>query len=179
MDLVCPKDRTPLAADAGSLTCAHGHRFPVVDGVPVLLRDDVEQTIGIARESLAASDPPLYLRSVGVSDEQREIARNLPPGAVDPVASVLVAATSGYAYKHLVGILEGYPIPHIGIPEGRGRFLDIGCSWGRWSIAAARKGYEVVGVDPSLGAVLAAQRVASQLGVKTRFICADARFLPF
>ena len=38
--LACPVDRQPLkrAADAW-LECAAGHRFPVVEGVPVLLRD--------------------------------------------------------------------------------------------------------------------------------------------
>ena len=41
----------------------------------------------------------------------------------------------------------------------RGPLLDIGCSWGRWSLAAARKGYSVVGIDPSLGAVMAARRI--------------------
>ena len=179
MDLTCPKDAEPLTSRAGKLCCARGHEYRVVEGVPVLLRDDVPQTIGLAAWSLEASDAPLYLSSVGISDAEREVARGLPAGPVDPVASVLVAATSGYAYKHLVGALAGYPIPRIALPEGRGLLLDIGCSWGRWSIAAARKGYSVVGIDPSLGAVLAAQRVARQLGADARFICADGRFLPF
>jgi len=59
------------------------------------------------------------------------------------------------------------------------RFLDIGCNWGRWSIAAARNGYTVTGIDPQLGAVMAARRVARQLGLNIDFICADARYLPF
>jgi ubiquinone/menaquinone biosynthesis C-methylase UbiE len=57
--------------------------------------------------------------------------------------------------------------------------LDIGCSWGRWSIAAARKGYDVVGIDPSLGAIMAAKRVSASLGAAARWVVADARFLPF
>jgi SAM-dependent methyltransferase len=36
-----------------------------------------------------------------------------------------------------------------------------------------------VGIDPSLGAIKAAQRVARELGVNANFIVADARFLPF
>jgi ubiquinone/menaquinone biosynthesis C-methylase UbiE len=36
-----------------------------------------------------------------------------------------------------------------------------------------------VGIDPSLDAILAAKRVASQLGVEARFLVGDSRFLPF
>jgi SAM-dependent methyltransferase len=36
-----------------------------------------------------------------------------------------------------------------------------------------------VGIDPSLGAVLAARRVAQQMGVEAEFVVGDARFLPF
>lgn len=179
MNLICPKDGSKLAHEAGFLACEHNHRFPVIDGVPVLLRDDKVQTIGVAAESLKADDPPLYLRSVGISDEERDVARGLGPGPVDPVVSVLVGATSGISYKHLIGRLRDYPIPEIPIPVGSGLLLDVGCNWGRWSIAAARKGYCVVGIDPSLGAVLAAKRAATRLGVDAQFICADARFLPF
>jgi SAM-dependent methyltransferase len=40
-------------------------------------------------------------------------------------------------------------------------------------------GYSVVGIDPSLGAVLAAKRVCRQLEVDAKFVVGDARFLPF
>jgi SAM-dependent methyltransferase len=66
------------------------------------------------------------------------------------------------------------------LPPGGGRpLLDVGCSWGRWTVAAARRGYDAVGIDPSLGAVMAARRVARQLGVPARFVVGDARHLPF
>ena len=51
-DLVCPVDQLPLVRSGEELVCAAGHRYPVVQGVPVLLRSDVEQTIGIAMRSL-------------------------------------------------------------------------------------------------------------------------------
>lgn len=58
--------------------------------------------------------------------------------------------------------------------------LDIGCNWGRWSIAAAKLGYRVIGIDPSLGAVLAAKRLAEKFEVDhlTQFIVGDAMNLP-
>jgi len=46
-------------------------------------------------------------------------------------------------------------------------------------LAAARKGYQVIGIDPSLGAVAAARRVAKELGIAASFIVGDARYLPF
>ena len=55
-------------------------------------------------------------------------------------------------YAHVLETLGRHGV-HAG-----SRLLDLGSSWGRWSIAAARKGYSVVGLDPSLGAVLAARR---------------------
>jgi SAM-dependent methyltransferase len=99
---------------------------------------------------------------------------------VDAVVQVLVSATCGIAYKDAAGALSEYPVPALPLPEGHGRaLLDVGCNWGRWTIAAARKGYRAIGIDPQLGAVMAARRVARQLGVEITFVCADARFLPF
>jgi ubiquinone/menaquinone biosynthesis C-methylase UbiE len=56
--------------------------------------------------------------------------------------------------------------------------LDVDCNWGRWSISGARKGWHVVGIDPSLGAIMAARR-AFQNERNVMFVCGDARFLPF
>ena len=189
--LVCPRDRQRLTLAAGVLACASGHRYPVVDGVPVMLLDDVAHTISIAGGSLQeaarsvrhAGEPAgLYLDSVGISDEEKlgVVALAAQGGAIDPVVAYLVAATNGLMYKHLIGRLDRYPIPELPLPPGDGRRLvDVGCSWGRWSLAAQKRGYETVGVDPSLGAVMAARRVARQLGAGSRYVVADARYLPF
>lgn len=185
--IVCPLHGDPLGEAADGLSCPHGHRYPVVDGVPVLL-DDRPQTIGIAEHSLrtaraGATDDPYFLGTIGISERERaELRRQIdanPDGSVDPVISLLVAATNGIAYKHLIGTLNEYPIPEIRLPRAEGALLlDIGCNWGRWSIAAARKGYRTIGIDPSLGAVLAAKRLAKRMGLPCRFVVGDARFLP-
>jgi SAM-dependent methyltransferase len=154
--------------------------------------EEREQTIGIARESLAAAvkwaegrDPGdrLFTSTLGISDDERaavlELAR-APRGMIDPVAQFIVGATNGILYRDLIGKLTEYPIPNLRMSPGNGRrLLDVGCNWGRWSVAAARRGYRVVGIDPSLGAVLAARRVACQLGLDAGFVVGDARFLPF
>jgi SAM-dependent methyltransferase/uncharacterized protein YbaR (Trm112 family) len=184
--LVCPADHTPLRVDGDTLVSDAGRSYPVVEGVPVMLAEG-DQTLWVAESSrrLApnrATDP-YYLDSVGVSDEERATIRRMiadGAGSIDPVVSCLVGATNGIAYRHLIGKLRDYPIPAIRLPPGNGQLLlDVGCNWGRWCIAAAQKGYRPVGLDPSLGAVMAARRVCARLGVKARFVVGDARFLPF
>jgi len=194
--LCCPVDGTPVAADSPTwLKCEQGHAFPVVDGIPVMLRADVPPTMWLLRRSLerateysenpAAVVDPMFLDTVGISPAEVELARKLASSArdadaMDPVVSVVIAATSGHLYKHLIGKLGSYPIPEIRLPPSDGaNFLDVGCNWGRWCIAAARKGYRAVGIDPSLGAVLAAKRLAARLGLDVKYVCGDARYLPF
>lgn len=125
--------------------------------------------------------PELYLETLGITDAERdalvEVYRRRP-SRVDPVVGALVGATNGIMCDHLIGRLDRYPIPEFPL-RGGGVLLDIGCSWGRWSIAAARAGFAVVGVDPSLGAIMAARRVAEELGVQATFVVGDARNLPF
>jgi SAM-dependent methyltransferase/uncharacterized protein YbaR (Trm112 family) len=190
-NLVCPRDHDELRSTNGILVCEAGHQYPIVDGVPVMLLDDIRQTMEIVGASLRRANrqiqgderaPELYLESLGISEEEKtgvvELSRK--NGPIDPVVAYLVAATNGLTYRHLVGKLNRYPIPEISLPAGNGRrLLDVGCSWGRWSIAASARGYDVVGIDPSLGAVMAARRVARHLGVSNRYVVGDARHLPF
>ena len=191
-NLRCPVDKGALTLDGDHLVSAAGRRYPVVDGMPVMLVKDVEQTLEVVAEAslqLAqegdGSGAPWYLESVGLEPEQRrEILRLAAanPNGLDPVALMIQGATSGYGYTHLIGdsSLTEYPIPEIALPAGEGRtLLDIGCNWGRWCFTAARKGYKPVGIDPSLGAVMAARRIARQLGLDIHFVVGDGRYLPF
>jgi hypothetical protein len=147
------------------------------------LLPEKEQTIGIAGASLKATESatpsPLFLDTLGLSeDEKRGIERDWIPGAkIDAVISYLIGATSGLGYVNLIGRLTNYPIPNIPVGNGNGELLlDVGSNWGRWSVAAARKGWRVVGVDPSLGAVLAAKRAFSSMNLDIAFVCGDAKF---
>lgn len=99
---------------------------------------------------------------------------------MDPVVAYSVAATNGLLYRGLTGRVSRYPVPDLPLPDSEGELLlDVGCGWGRWCFAAAKRGYRPVGIDPSLGLVLAARRVARELGISAAFVVADARFLPF
>lgn len=186
-NLRCPLSgqRLTWQPERSVLTCGAGHVYPVVEGVPVMLPSEVVPTlapISASREA-SASDAPWYLSSVLLSAEEKTGIQALIDAGktgVDPVAAYLVAATNGVGYLHLIGKLKEYPIPEIRLPPGDGRLLlDVGCSWGRWCVAAARKGYAVVGMDPSLGAVMAARRITRSMGQEVRFVVGDARHLPF
>ena len=191
--LVCPTDRTPLVRDVdGRLACGGGHRYPVVEGVPVLLPEGVAGTIDAASASRkrahgeTAGDsraPELHLESLGLADHEKAAIAQLwraGPGGIDPVVQFLIAATCGIGYRESLGRLSRYPIPEFPLSLKPGSLLvDIGCNWGRWSFSAERAGHRVAGVDPQLGALLAARRVARDLGREVSFICADARYLPF
>ena len=170
--IVCPRDKQPLFSEGDFLTCPNAHRYRVVEGIPILLVSEAQQThIEGDRALLVAegdlSHAPLLTFTLG--DEE-----------IDPFVKNSIGATNGGLYQYLVGNLKAYPIPALRIPRSDGdTFLDLGCSWGRWTIAAARKGYRVVGIDPSLKGVLAARRVFRQLGLEGQFLVADGRFLPF
>jgi 2-polyprenyl-3-methyl-5-hydroxy-6-metoxy-1,4-benzoquinol methylase len=173
LPLVCPRDKMAfsLVTDS-SLTCPAGHRYPIVRGIPVFLIAEASETHGVCGTS--------QKRASKENDLGEDDWRPSPNDPVHPAVQRMVSAAGGSLYKDLVGNLRNYPIPEIRLPAAKGeRLLDIGCNWGRWTIAAARKGYRVTGLDPDLGAVLAARRVAEQLGVSAEFVVADARYLPF
>lgn len=171
--LACPRDRGDLDLAGDSLSCAQGHRYPVVRNIPVMLLDDVTQTLAVATDSMreAAHGAPPEVRSDSAA-----------PAAVDPYVQSAIGGTGGYLYNQLQQTLREYPIPEMRLARASepGEFLlDVGSNWGRWCIAAARLGYAAVGIDPSLEAIQAAVRVARQLGADARFVVGDARYLPF
>src|SRR5271165_2129516 len=168
--LVCPRDHQVLEEQDRHLLCPSGHRYPIVEGIPILLLAENPQTHIEGTRSLQA----------GASGEARSARLASQPGEIDPFVQHIIAATNGMFYIRLVGKLTDYPIPHLRLPPGDGkRFLEIGCNWGRWCVAAARMGYRPVGIDPSLKGIRAARHVAQQLGIEAHYVVADGRYLPF
>lgn len=169
--VVCPRDKQDLRRDADWLLCPTGHRYRILEGIPILLVSEAEQTH--------------YEGSRALAEAERGDAPNVPqfqlrPGEIDPFVKEVIGATNGALYQHLVGNLTEYPIPALRLPAGYGRsFLEIGCNWGRWCLAAAQSGYRPVGIDPSLKGIRAACRVAQQLGIRASYLVGDGRYLPF
>lgn len=157
MNLICPRDHLPLI----NLQCPHGHQYFSFEGIPILLLDDVPETIWTYTRSLqqAKGRLPIHADWRGYISE-------------------LIGSAGGHLYDHLANNLREYPIPEIPV-AGSGTLLDVGCNWGRWAISAARKGFKVTGIDSALDALWAAKNLCAELGVDAEFICADARYLPF
>jgi 2-polyprenyl-3-methyl-5-hydroxy-6-metoxy-1,4-benzoquinol methylase len=84
----------------------------------------------------------------------------------------ILGATSGFMYDAIKYSIDHYPIPNLRLPLSAtgSTFLDIGCNWGRWSVAAAQAGYSVTGIDPSFGALVVAKHVFRQFGLQATFI---------
>ena len=169
-ELACPRDRARLEPRGETLACEHGHEYPYVDGSPVLVVDD----------ELAPTQPGYWARPEQIEAVRRAEPPPVEGDGVDPYVAELIVGTHGNLYRRLSRGMRRYPIPHFPLPSGAGKtLLDIGCNWGRWSIAATRAGYDVIGIDPSFEAIVAARRIARQLGANARYAVADARRLPF
>ncbi len=174
--LVCPRDKKELVFSENKLICPEKHTYPVFEDIPVMLVNDVEITHDYINQTLRKIADTTNHETVNPAGHDSSKVDN----EIDPFVQGEIPYTSGNLYFSVQHKLTRYPIPECRLPSGNGeRLLDIGCNWGRWSIAAAQKGYQAIGIDPSLNAILAARRVSKQLGVETNFVVGDARFLPF
>jgi len=53
-NLVCPRDQGALCLHDDELLCENGHRYPVIDGIPVMLIDDILPTLHVIGGSINA-----------------------------------------------------------------------------------------------------------------------------
>lgn len=159
--LCCPQHREDVRWADGRLTCQAGHEIPVEEGIPIF-------TVAPRREPRPLNMPILPRRTA--------------TKIVDEFVDDWIVNTNGNLYWRARGRLSRYPIPGWPAQEARDArqtLVDVGCSWGRWTIAAARAGFAVWGVDMHLDALWAASRVTRDVGVDANFTCSDAAHLPF
>ena len=157
--LGCPEDHSALRLHQNVLVCRDGHTFQFEQGIPIFAKTPRHELIP---------------GNMGPCEYQQD------GNAVDPFVNDWIVNTNGNLYWSLRGKLPRYPIPQWPLQPGDGKtVVDVGCSWGRWSIAAAQAGYRPIGVDVHVDALAAAERVAKQLGVRADFVCGDADHLPF
>ena len=163
--LVCPRDKKELVFSENKLICPEKHTYPVFEDIPVMLVNDVEITHEYINQTLQ--------KIAGTTNSEAENAlvqdTSKVENEIDPFVQGEIPYTSGNLYFSVQNKLTRYPIPECRLPVGSGqRLLDIGCNWGRWSIAAAQKGYRPIGIDPSLNAILAARFSSSQAAKRCR-----------
>jgi ubiquinone/menaquinone biosynthesis C-methylase UbiE len=151
------------------LACARGHEFVVDESSAVPTLFDLDYGAPFHSESW---DP------LGRSPGDYE---DLGPTDVDPFVQNQISATGGALY--LKSTLRRYPKPWFPLapPSTTASVIDVGAGWGRWSIAAASRGWAVVvAVDPWLDNCRAHARVAKQLGFGDAIdiVNGDGRRLP-
>ena len=159
--LACPIDHTALRAGSEAFVCAQGHCFSMEQGVPLF-------TDHPRRELIPLNMPPCP-----------RFVQNGTGQSIDPFVNDWIVNTNGNLYWGVRGRLPRYPIPDWPFGSGAGKtLLDLGCSWGRWCLAASRAGFRTVGMDVHIDALAAAARVSRQLDASCNFICGDADALP-
>jgi SAM-dependent methyltransferase len=75
--------------------------------------------------------------------------------------------------REIAGLREMVALPH------GARVLDLACGWGRHSIALARAGFEVTGLDFSETLLARARKRAAAAGVSAGFVHGDMREIPW
>jgi len=125
--LACPWDHSGLVINDGDLLCEQGHKFHVEEGIPLLARNPRREAV------------PSNMKACRHAEQE---------SSIDPFVNDWLVNTNGNLYWRARGRLHRYPIPNWPFGNGEGRVLvDVGCSWGCWTIAAARAGFRPIGVD--------------------------------
>lgn len=92
-----------------------------------------------------------------------------------------ISATNGVHYGDIVGKLQKYPEYNLPISPAKngGLSLDIGCGWGRWLVASAKKGYLPIGIDLRLEFCITSRQVLEDFGKSGYTVVADLENIPF
>jgi len=167
--LRCPESGQKLEIDSEELTTIDGsHRYPVVAGIPCLIPASVKPTHAAYVHRLNEN---MRLRSEGFDISDDAINSFIEAALIGTGGNLFRGAQLNAAYP-----IANFPSGFLGDP-----ILDIGCNWGRWTIAGAQAGHRIIGVDTRLRALVCAQELSRKLVTSAipSFVLADARVLPF
>lgn len=162
--LRCPTSGQRLRPDGDRLVSTDGsYSYDVVEGIPCLIRVEAESTHR-GYEDLLAQNQKQHGHSFDL----------------DGFINGMLVPTCGNLFRG-VSLNGNYPIPDFPDHLPVGLTLDVGCNWGRWSIAGAMSGRKMVGVDIHLKSLMVARQLARKLvpGNEPHWVLADARYLPF
>jgi len=82
-----------------------------------------------------------------------------------------------FEIQEMVGWLEKALLRRKG--KLQGRVLELGCGSGNLSLALAKKGWEVYGIDIAPSAIKWANDLAKEQGIIAKFVVGDVRKLPY
>lgn len=138
--LRCPTSGLPLRIESDDLVATDGSRhYPVVAGIPCLMPDSAEPTHAGYR--------------VLVDENRKQRHACVTKEDVVSFIQAMIVSTCGNLFRgtNLTGV---YPIPDFPNVFGADNILEVGCNWGRRSIAGAKAGYRLIGIDIHLKSLM-------------------------
>ena len=170
---ICPncKKKKLYCNNKKQITCKFcQQKYPIIYGIPILITKAKIEKLN------------LNYNKNNFKKEIDSINFNLNEFKILIHLKKLLPGTSGFLYKNLRKLKE-YPIGNIPFEklnrETNINLLDLGCGWGRWTLNAAQKGYNAVGIDISLISLIVAKKISEQLHLKNcSFICCDVMDMP-
>jgi uncharacterized protein YbaR (Trm112 family) len=87
--LRCPRDMTKLNLVGNDLVSESGNTYPIVNGIPIMLVDNVPQTIDLANISLADShlkndSDPYFINTLGISEYEKQSVKKIYTNVASP-----------------------------------------------------------------------------------------------
>lgn len=167
--LRCPTSGLPLRVEGNGLVSAdNAQRYKVISGIPCLI---------------PASPRPTHEGYVKILEANRRFNEGsvvVDDAYVANFVQAMLVATCGNLFQG-VTLRDKLPIPDLSDAFPSGRVLDVGCNWGRWTIAGSKAGYRMIGLDIHLDSLLCARRLAQRMTPSNPplFVLGDARQMPF
>ena len=165
----CPNCSKDLLINEKQIICKFcKEKYPIIFGIPVLITKKECIRLGLSYHS----------DNIEHKIFESNIFKKNDFGIMN-LKEILVY-TNGILYEK-VKEPKSYPIAKIPFEKTSNNefFIDIGCGWGRWTVNAAQKGYNTVGIDLNLSWLIFAKKMSNQLGINNcSFICCDVLNLP-
>ena len=160
----CPICNSKIVASKDKIVCTSCNaHFQVKYGVPILINPNIKESTHHSYKEF----------TIG----KNYLAKN--KYNVNKVIANYTASTNGNLYKDKEIKVIIIPNIDLQITTRKKILLDIGCGWGRWCFAAAKKKYTSIGIDTNLELLIAAKEYAEDNNIDAVFIYADALNLPF
>lgn len=171
-NIICPNCKNDQLILKENLFCKDcDQMYPIIYGIPILITKKKCEYLNLNYHSNDFK--------VNILSSDKFHVNNF--GIIKYIEKILIG-TNGLLYANIKN-LKKYPIAKIPFKKlnnnQSSNLLDIGCGWGRWTLDAAEKGYNSLGIDLSIDALIAAKKISEKLQITNcHFVCCDVIDLP-
>ena len=176
----CPRCLEELDADANALKCVKCSTiYPIHHGIPDL-RTGEDPYLSRDADLAAANALAARAETMSFRDLLASYYSTNDKVPADQVALFTQGALAAAERAEVtLSAWERQDARADCIAPSLANLLDVGCGTGPLAIAAARRGWRIIGVDVGLRWLVLAQKRAIEAGLDIPFICANAEVLPF